>query len=476
MVDKLASAPHALIDSDVRVEGTSLDRGLKNRHIQLISIGGVIGTGLFLGSGSAISLAGPSLLISYILIGIIVFLIARALGELLLSNLKFHSYIDFVHQYMGKRFAFVTGWTYWFCWISLGMADLTATGMYIKYWAPDVPQWLPEVIILLILVIVNLAAVKFFGEMEFWFALIKVVAVIGLIVVGVVLIIANVGNADSDTSVTNLWSVGADGGQASNILDGIFPNGASGFFLSFQKVTFAFVGVEVIGIMAGEAKNPKVNLPKAINNVPIRVAIFYVGALLIIMCVHPWVEYTANFSPFVQVFQAAGILIGAAIVNFVVLTSAASACNSAIYSTSRMLHSLSKADHAPKAAKKLSISGVPTVAVFASSIVILVAVLLNYFFPGQAFDILSSLSTICFLFVWAVIVWTHHKYRQSTKDEDLHSFRLPFYPYSTWIILGFIALVGVIMLFIFDTLLALICLPFWLLALFLIYQFKYAHQ
>ncbi|MDR0788740.1 MAG: amino acid permease [Bifidobacteriaceae bacterium] len=445
--------------SKTKDASVNLERGLKNRHIQLISIGGVIGTGLFLGSGKSIELAGPSLLISYILIGGVVFLIARALGELLLSDTSKRSYIDFVEKYLGKRAAFITGWSYWFCWISLGMADLTATGMYIKYWAPDVPQWLPEIIVLVILAIVNFSAVKYFGEIEFWFALIKVIAVLGLIIVGTILLIANFGKGN-DTSISNLWNHG-----------GFFPNGASGFLLSFQKVTFAFVGVEVIGIMAGEAKDPETNLPKAINNVPIRVAIFYVGALFIIMCVRPWTEYTANFSPFVQVFEQAGILIGATIVNFVVLTSAASACNSAIYSTSRMLHSMGENEQGPSRAANLNKNGVPASAVLMSTIVILVAVIVNYFFPSEAFDILSSLSTICFVFVWGVIVWTHKKYRDITKKPK--AFPMPFYPYSTYLIFAFIAIVTIIMLFISDTLVAIICLPFWLGGLFVIYNLKY---
>lgn len=450
-----------------------LERGLKNRHIQLISIGGVIGTGLFLGSGKSISLAGPSILLAYVIVGIIIFLLMRALGELLLSDTSKPSFIDFIEQYLGRGSAFVTGWTYWFCWICLGMTDLTATGMYVRYWAPDIPQWLPEVFALLILAIINICQVKHFGELEFWFALIKVVAIIALIVLGIILLFAALWDPNSGASVTNLFS--AETG-------GFFPTGAGGFLLSFQMVTFAFVGVEVIGVMAGEASNPKVTLPKAINNVPVRVGLFYIGSIFIILCVHPWTTYTPNESPFVNIFSEVGILVAASVINAVVLSSAASACNSSIYSTSRMLYSLSKAKNAFKSATKLTKNGVPVVSVLTSSAVILAAVLLNYFVPEDAFSILTSLSTICFLFVWFIIVLVHYKYRRSLQasgsqeqialDGNGKPFRMPFFPYANFLIFAFLMFVAIVMLFIFDTLIALICLPFWLIALVIIYRVR----
>lgn len=444
-----------------------MTRGLKNRHVQLISIGGVIGTGLFLGSGKSISLAGPSILLTYVLVGVVVFLVTRALGELLLSNLNYHSYVEFIEQYLGKRHAFVTGWTYWFCWIALGMTDLTATGMYMRYWAPDLPQWIPIVITLLVLTAINLGAVKHFGELEFWFALIKVVAVIALIVVGVVILVSSLWTGDGGASVSNIWA--HEGG--------FFPHGFSGFMLSFQMVTFAFVGVEVIGIMAGEADNPRKNIPKAINNVPIRVGIFYVGSIFILLSLHPWTAYTANSSPFVDVFSQIGVVVAATIINCVVITAAASACNSAIYSTSRMLYSLGKGKNASKSTTKLSKSGVPHNAVIISAVIILASAALNYFIPNDAFNILTSLSTICFLFVWVMIILTHFKYRKSVHApapirEGGKEFRLPFFPYTSYIILASIAVICVVMLFIFDTLLGLLCLPIWVGALYLICWYR----
>ena len=246
-------------------ENENLSRGLKNRHVQLLAIGGAIGTGLFLGSGRSIHLAGPSILFAYIITGVICFFIMRALGELLLSNLNYHSFVDFVHDYLGKGAAFITGWTYWFCWVSVAMADLTATGLYIQYWFPNIPQWVPSLIVLVILLIMNLTSVKLFGEMEFWFALIKVVAILALIIIGTFMIIKGFSTDAGVSSFTNLWSNG-----------GWFPNGVSGFILSFQMVVFAFAGIELVGLTAGETEDPEHVIPKAINNIPIRIIIFYI--------------------------------------------------------------------------------------------------------------------------------------------------------------------------------------------------------
>ena len=240
-------------------ENHELQRGLKNRHVQLLAIGGAIGTGLFLGSGRSIHLAGPSILFAYLITGLICFFIMRALGELLLSNLEHHSFIDFVEDYLGDRAAFITGWTYWFCWLSLAMADLTAVGVYMQFWIPWLPQWVPALVTLIVLMLMNLTAVKHFGEMEFWFAMIKVVAIVSLIIIGAIMIFTGFSTDAGPSSFTNLWSHG-----------GWFPNGLWGFILSFQMVVFAFTGIELVGLTAGETENPKKVIPMAINNIPIR--------------------------------------------------------------------------------------------------------------------------------------------------------------------------------------------------------------
>lgn len=445
-----------------------LERGLSNRHLQLMAIGGAIGTGLFLGSGKSISLAGPSILFAYLITGGIIFLIMRALGELLVSDLSFHSFVDFTKEYLGERMAFLVGWTYWFCWICIAMADLTAVGLYVQFWAPEIPSWLPGLIALIILLILNLLTVKLFGEIEFWFALIKIIAIIALIVVGLYLIVTGLQYkaADGSTikaSFTNLWDRG-----------GWFPNGFGNFLLSFQLVTFAFVGVELIGLTAGETANPLKSLPKAINNIPVRILIFYIGALTVIMAIYPWDTVNPEESPFVNVFKAAGIAAAAGIVNFVVLTSAASACNSAVFSTSRMLYSLSKDGSAAPIFKKISKHKVPNHALGFSTLIIALALVLNYIIPNAAevFLIVSGVSTVCFIFVWFTIVISHIMYRRRRPDlVKKNIFKMPLYPVSNIIVLIFLACVVVILAFIPETQIALMFTPVWFILLLVLYHF-----
>ncbi|MGZ0052489.1 amino acid permease [Brevibacillus gelatini] len=441
-----------------------LARGLKNRHVQLIAIGGAIGTGLFLGAGKSIHLAGPSILFAYLITGVICFLIMRSLGELLLSNLNYHSFVDFVKDYLGNMAAFITGWTYWFCWISIAMADLTAVGLYTQYWFPEIPQWMPGLIALVVLLIMNLATVKLFGEMEFWFALIKVIAILALIFVGIFMIIKGFSTNAGASSFANIWSHG-----------GMFPNGINGFLLSFQMVVFAFVGIELVGLTAGETADPERVIPKAINNIPIRVLLFYVGALIVIMSIYPWNAIIPTESPFVQVFAAIGIATAAGIVNFVVLTSAASACNSAIFSTSRMLYSLGKEKNAPESMTKLTQRKVPANALFFSTVVILIAVVLNYVMPEGVFTLITSVSTVCFLYIWGITVICHLKYRKTRPDLARASkFKMPLFPFANYLILAFLAFILVVLALAEDTRVALFITPVWFIMLVVIYKLRKA--
>ncbi|MCY9374806.1 amino acid permease [Bacillus sp. T17B1] len=444
-----------------------LERGLKNRHIQLIAIGGAIGTGLFLGSGKSIHFAGPSILFAYMITGIICFLIMRSLGELLLSNLNYHSFVDFVQDYLGDMAAFITGWTYWFCWISIAMADLTAVGLYTQYWLPGVPQWVPGLIALIILLIMNLATVKLFGELEFWFALIKVIAILALIVIGLVMIFKGFSTSSGVSSFTNLWSHG-----------GMFPNGMHGFILSFQMVVFAFVGIELVGLTAGETENPEKVIPKAINNIPVRILLFYIGALLVIMSIYPWDVINPSESPFVQVFVAVGIVGAASIINFVVLTSAASACNSAVFSTSRMVYSLAKDNNAPESMAKLTPRKVPRNALFFSAIVILIGVTLNYIMPEGVFTLITSISTVCFIYIWGITVICHMKYRKTRPElAKTNKFKLPLYPFTNYLILAFLAFILVVLALAQDTRVSLFVTPVWFILLMVIYKVRKAkHQ
>lgn len=441
-------------------EQQNLSRGLKNRHVQLLAIGGAIGTGLFLGAGRSIHLAGPSILFAYMITGVICFFMMRALGELLLSNLNYHSFVDFVREYLGNGAAFITGWTYWFCWISLAMADVTAAGLYIQYWFPSIAQWVPSLIILMILLLMNLTAVKLFGEMEFWFALIKVVAIMALIVIGTFMIVKGFSTDVGVSSFSNLWSFG-----------GWMPNGVSGFILSFQMVVFAFTGIELVGLTAGETKNPERVIPKAINNIPIRIILFYIGALLVIMSIYPWTSISPDKSPFVQVFSAVGIAAAATIVNFVVLTSAASACNSGIFSTSRMVYSLSKENNAPESMSKLTSNQVPANATLFSAVIVLIAVIMQYIMPEGVFVLITSISTFCFIFIWAIITICHLKYRKTNPElAAKNKFKMPLYPVINYVILAFFAFVLVSLALNEETRVALFVTPVWFMILGVIYK------
>ena len=399
-------------------EEPHLARNLSNRHLQLIAIGGAIGTGLFMGSGKTISLAGPSILLVYTVIGFMLFFVMRALGELLLSNLEYRSFADFAGDYLGPWAQFFTGWTYWLCWIVTGIADVVAVSGYIAFWWPALAPWIPALGLIAVLLLLNLPNVRNFGEIEFWFALIKIVAIVALIIAGVVMLSTGyVLPNGTKASISHLWANG-----------GFFPTGFLGFVAGFQIAVFAFVGIELVGTAAAETENPLRNLPKAINSIPIRVMLFYVGALFVIITVMPWDQVDPGKSPFVSMFSLAGLGIAAHVVNFVVLTSAASSANSGIYSTSRMIYGLATSRLAPSGLGKLSNRKVPVNALFFSCVFLLSSVVLLY--AGQsiieAFTIVTTISALLFMFIWSIILASYVQYRR--KRPDLHeksTFKMP---------------------------------------------------
>ncbi|WP_076635563.1 amino acid permease [Lactiplantibacillus plantarum] len=436
-----------------------LSRGLKSRHVQLIAIGGTIGTGLFLGAGQSIHLAGPAILIAYLVTGLVCFLLMRALGELLLSDLHTHSYIDFIKQYLGDKTGFVAGWTYWVCWITIAMAEITAAGEYMQFWWPKLPQWLPGLIILILLLGLNSINVSAFGETEFWFAIIKIAAILALIAVGIGMVLFSVKTPVGHASLTNLVSYG-----------GFMPHGIKGLVLSFQMVLFSFIGIEMVGMTASETADPKTVIPKAINDIPVRIILFYVGSLFFLMCMYPWQYFSAAHSPFVQVFTNLGIRSAAAIINFVVLTAAASSCNSALFSTGRMLFSLTY-DGKSKFAKRmgtLSTRQVPRNALWFSTLVIGLSVILNLLMPGKVFSLIASVSTTCFIFIWGAIVVAHIKYRRQAGTQAKVKFRMPLFPLSDYFILVFLAFIAVVLCLKFETLIALLVSAVWVVGLYIV--------
>ena len=327
-----------------------LQRKLSNRHLQLIAIGGAIGTGLFMGSGKTISLAGPSILFIYMIIGLMFFFLMRALGEILLSNLHYKSFIDMAHDLIGPGAGYYIGWSYWLGWVLVGIADLAAIINYLGFWLPPdmaftpMGQALISVGCVLLVLGLNLLTVKLFGEVEFWFALIKILAILGLIFIGGFMVFNHFHSPDGTaSSFTNVWSHG-----------GMFPKGAGGFLAGFQIALFAFVGVELLGTMAAETKDPEKNLPKAVNAIPTRIILFYVLSLFVVMSVTPWDKIPSDQSPFVSLFLHAGIPTSAIIMNLVVLSSVMSSMNSGVFSTSRMLFGLARGGQAPQALARLS--------------------------------------------------------------------------------------------------------------------------
>lgn len=437
---------------------TELKRELANRHVQLIAIGGTIGTGLFLGSGKAIQQAGPSIMITYLIVGIAVFFVMRALGELLLSKAGYQSFTDIAEDYLGPRAAFITGWTYWFCWIMTAMADVIAVGVYVQYWF-DIPQWVPAVICLIILLGLNLLTVKNFGELEFWFALIKVITILALIGIGVILLVMGFKTDAGSVTIRNLWEHG-----------GVFPNGVKGFLFSFQMVVFAYVGVELVGVSAAETSNPEKNIPSAINKIPLRILFFYVGALFVLLCINPWTELNPSESPFVRTFSLVGIPIAAGIINFVVLTSAASACNSGMFSTSRILYNLGKNRQASASFAKLNNNHVPGNSLFISTLVISAGALLSKLIPGQAFGIVTTISAICFIWVWGVVLVCHIKYKKTRPELQAASkFKAPLTPAINYVVLALFAAILIIMLIAEETRPALLFTPLWFVLLLILY-------
>ena len=411
-----------------------LQRRLTNRHIQLIAIGGAIGTGLFMGSGKAISATGPGVLIVYAIIGGVLFLVMRALGEVLLSNLEYKSFADVAHDLIGPWAGFFTGWTYYVCWLVTAVAEVIAITGYISFWWPDLPLWVAPVLTVTLLLGLNLTTVRAFGEIEFWFSIIKIVAIIALVVVGIVLVVIRfTPPSGAQADIANLWRDG-----------GLFPKKFHGFAAAFQIAVFSFVGTELIGTTAAEAKDPEVTLPKAINAIPVRIVIFYLGALAAIMSVTPWREVSPESSPFVSMFSLAGLGIAAGLVNFVVLTAAASSANSGIYSTSRMLFGLSWSEHAPRVFRTLTARSVPGPALLVTCAALLTSIPLMYVSTSimTAFIAVTTVASVLFIAVWCIIVVSYMRFRVLRPElHEASAFRLPGGWIAAWGSLAFFAFV-----------------------------------
>lgn len=437
-----------------------LQRDLNERHIRLMALGACIGVGLFLGSAKAIQMAGPAIMLSYIIGGLAILVIMRALGEMAVHNPVAGSFARYAQDYLGPLAGYLTGWNYWFLWLVTCVAEITAVAIYMGIWFPEVPRWIWALAALASMGTINLVAVRAFGEFEFWFALIKIVTIVALILVGGGMILFGLGNGGIATGISNLWSNG-----------GFMPNGITGVLMSLQMVMFAYLGVEMIGLTAGEAKNPQKTIPGAINSVFWRILLFYVGALFVIMSIYPWNEIGTQGSPFVMTFERLGIKTAAGIINFVVITAALSSCNGGIFSTGRMLYSLAQHGQAPAVFAKTSKGGVPRNALLLSITALLLGVLLNYLVPEKVFTWVTSIATFGAIWTWAMILLAQLKFRRglSAAETGKLQFKMWLFPISSYLAMAFLVLVVVLMAFFEDTRIALYIGPAFLVLLTVLY-------
>ncbi|MEW4209961.1 amino acid permease [Priestia megaterium] len=423
-----------------------LKRGLESRHIQMIALGGTIGVGLFMGSASTIQWTGPSVLLAYAICGMFIFFIMRAMGEMLYMEPSTGSFATFGHKYIHPLAGYMAAWSNWFQFVIVGMSEIIAVGAYMHYWFPHLPAWVPGIIAMLILGTANLVSVKSFGEFEFWFAMIKIVTIILMIIAGLGLIFFGFGNGGDAIGLSNLWAHG-----------GFFAGGWSGFFFALSLVVAAYQGVELIGITAGEAKDPKKTLRNAIQSIIWRILIFYIGAIFVIVTVYPWNELDSLGSPFVSTFAKVGVTAAAGIINFVVITAAMSGCNSGIFSAGRMLYTLGVNGQAPKFFTKISRNGVPIYSTLAVMIGLVIGVVLNYIAPPNVFVYVYSASVLPGMIPWFIILISQIRFRKAKGAEmDSHPFKMPFAPVTNYVTIAFLLMVLVGMWFNDETRISLI--------------------
>ncbi|MCI2752260.1 amino acid permease [Staphylococcus lugdunensis] len=424
------------------MSNNELHRSLSARQVRMIALGGTIGVGLFMGSTSTIKWTGPSVIFAYLIAGIFLFLIMRAMGEMIYLNPTTGSFATFASDYIHPVAGYMTAWSNIFQWIVVGMSEVIAVGEYMNFWFPNLPQWVPGVIAVALLLTANLATVKAFGEFEFWFALIKVITILLMIVAGLGLIFFGIGNGGHPIGISNLWSHG-----------GFLPHGWMGFFFALSIVIGSYQGVELIGITAGETKNPKKNIKSAINGVIWRILIFYIGAVFVIVSIYPWDQLGDIGSPFVATFAKIGITFAAGLINFVVLTAALSGCNSGIFSASRMIYTLAQKGQMPKVFTKVMRNGVPLYAVLAISIGILVGALLNVVLPvfikgaDSIFVYVYSASILPGMIPWFMILISHLRFRKLHPEQlEGHPFKMPGGSFANYITIAFLIIVLIGML------------------------------
>jgi L-asparagine permease len=432
------AAPPVSARRSIDAGDAGYNKSLKSRHVNMIAIGGAIGTGLFLGAGGRLAEAGPSLFVAYAVCGVFAFLVVRALGELVLYRPSSGAFVSYAREFLGEKGAYTAGWMYFLNWATTGIADITAVATYTHYWGmfSDIPQWVIALIALAVVLAVNLISVRLFGELEFWFAIIKVGALVVFMCIGIFLLVTE-------------HPVGGRNPGLALITDhgGVFPNGLLPMLLIIQGVVFAYAAVELVGVTAGETESPEEIMPKAINSIMWRVGLFYVGSVILLSMLLPWNEYTAGESPFVTVLSNIGVPAAGGVMNLVVLTAAMSSLNSGLYSTGRILRSMAMSGSAPRFTGVMSRTQVPYGGILLTTGICVLGVGLNFVVPAEAFEIVLNFAAIGILATWGMIMLCHLLFWRKTQKGELTrpGYRLPGSPWTEIVTLGFLASVLVLM-------------------------------
>mgnify|MGYP003600808067 CR=1 FL=1 len=436
-----------MMDQQEEQNRTHLHRTLTSGQMQMIALGGTIGVGLFMGSASTIKWTGPSVLLAYAFAGLVLYAVMRALGEMIYLKPGTGSFADYATEYISPLAGYLTKWSNVFQYIVVGISEVIAVTQYLNFWWPHMPDWIAGIVIILFLTAANLASAKAYGTLEFWFAMIKVVTIIIMIIVGFGVIFFGLGNHGHPMGISNLWSHG-----------GFFTGGFKGFMFALSIVVGSYQGIELLGITAGEADNPRPTIVKAIKSIVWRILIFYIGAIFVIVCIYPWDELKSIGSPFVMTFTKVGITGAASIMNFVVLTAAMSGSNSGIYSASRMLYKLAVDHEAPSVFGRLSKRIVPNVAVVSISAGILIGFIINTILTAisakasSLFVVVYSSSVLPGMVPWFVILVSELKFRRVHGEElNEHPFKMPLYPYSNYFAIISLVVILIFMFFNPDT-------------------------
>jgi AAT family amino acid transporter len=449
-------------------EKEDLKRDLSSRHIQMIAIGGAIGTGLFYGSSWAIKTAGPAIILVYAVAAIAIYFVMRALGEMAVEEPVSGSYVSYSNRYIHRFVGFLNGWNAFIFLLATSAADLNALGNYVHYWFPGIPIWVTALVAVSVMFGVNVIGVKFYGEAEFWLALIKVVAIVGLIIFGLGMVFFGFGNNGQPIGTHNLTEHG-----------GFFPKGVSGALLAIVMVAFSFGGVENLGLAAGEAKDVKTTMPKAINATFWRLLIFYVGAIAVLLMIFPWTSLTSKGSPFVEVFTRIGIPSAAGVMNLVVIAAVLSAVNASVFTNSRTFYNLALQKNAPAFLGVTNSRKVPSRAIMLVFAAMFAGVLLNYVMPEKVFELFSSVTVFALVCAWGSILISHLRFRKAriqAGQEHSIAYKMPFFPYGNYIALAFVAAVMVCIAILPDMRMSLVVSGVWVAIVFAAYKFYTRHE